>query len=332
MQLVHVKAASWLWIIWLITFTLAEDHSQDCDCGFVNSNGLFTDYWYTDFSSYQGDIQWDPSFFVGNYSIDAKYPGTYARSFRSDNVLVTNNSLQLLVSVGDSVECASVGTKRQDMLYGSFRVWIKSTNIAGTVAAFFLFSNESEIDVELLSAVEPPQTYFAIHPGIVDPSSGRASSLTHTNYMMAYPPSQEFHEYRFDWMPNQAIFYIDGQQVNNLYTNIPSTPGRIMLNHWTDGNKNFSEGPPAQNAVMEIKNMTLFFNATTETGPEMKCAIMQTACNIDDIVRGFTPSASTPPAPISTVASLGISAFTPQAEMVIGILCVAIFTFTPYVW
>jgi hypothetical protein len=112
MQLVHVKAASWLWIIWLITFTLAVDQSQDCDCGFVNSNGLFTDYWYTDFSSYQGDIQGDPSFFVGNYSIDAKYPGTYARDFRSNNVLVKDNSLQLLVSVGDSVECASVGTKR----------------------------------------------------------------------------------------------------------------------------------------------------------------------------------------------------------------------------
>jgi hypothetical protein len=76
------------------------------------------------------------------------------------------------------------------MLYGSFRVWIKSTNIPGTVAAFFLFSNESEIDIELLSAIEPPQTYFAIHPGIIDPSSGRASALTHTNYMMAYPPSQ----------------------------------------------------------------------------------------------------------------------------------------------
>lgn len=76
------------------------------------------------------------------------------------------------------------------MLYGSFRVWIKSTNIPGTVAAFFLFSNESEIDVELLSSVQPPQTYFAIHPGLIDPASGRASSLTHTNYMMAYTPSQ----------------------------------------------------------------------------------------------------------------------------------------------
>jgi hypothetical protein len=76
------------------------------------------------------------------------------------------------------------------MLYGSFRAWIKSTDVVGTVAAFFLFSDENEIDVELLSAVAPPQTYFAIHPGIVDPASGRASALTHTNYMMKFTPSE----------------------------------------------------------------------------------------------------------------------------------------------
>jgi hypothetical protein len=113
MQLVYVKATNWLWIIWLIsTLTTAVDQSQDCDCGFVNENGLFTDYWYTDFSSYQGDIKRDPSFFVGNYSIEAKYAGTYPRSFRSDNVLVSSNSLQLFVSVNGTVQCASVGTKR----------------------------------------------------------------------------------------------------------------------------------------------------------------------------------------------------------------------------
>ncbi|CAM0134837.1 unnamed protein product [Umbelopsis sp. WA50703] len=207
------------------------------------------------------------------------------------------------------------------MLYGSFRAWIKSTDVVGTVAAFFLFSDENEIDVELLSAVAPPQTYFAIHPGIVDPASGRASALTHTNYMMKFTPSEDFHEYRFDWLPNQAIFYIDGEQVNNLYTNIPTTPGRIMLNHWTDGNKNFSEGPPTRDAVMEIKNMTLFYNASTDTGPEMKCEIMQNACNIDVVVNGFTPTESTLPAPISTVASDGTLATMPPTRLIIGMVC-----------
>jgi hypothetical protein len=128
---------------------------------------------------------------------------------------------------------------------------------------------------------------------------------------------QDFHEYRFDWLPNQAIFYIDGEQVNNLYTNIPTTPGRIMLNHWTDGNKNFSEGPPTRDAVMEIKNMTLFYNASTDTGPEMKCEIMQNACNMN----GFTPTESTLPAPISTVASDGTLATMPPTRLIIGMVC-----------
>jgi hypothetical protein len=64
------------------------------------------------------------------------------------------------------------------------------TNVPGTVQAFFLYGNASEIDMETLSALNPPETYFAIHPGLTDAQSGRASALTHTNYNLNYTPSQ----------------------------------------------------------------------------------------------------------------------------------------------
>jgi beta-glucanase (GH16 family) len=79
---------------------------------------------------------------------------------------------------------------REDILYGSFRAWMKTTAVSGTVGAFFMYENNSEIDMETLSAVSPPQTYFAIHPGLTDPQSGRASALTHTNFYLNYNPSQ----------------------------------------------------------------------------------------------------------------------------------------------
>src|ERR1700730_4759862 len=69
-------------------------------------------------------------------------------------------------------------TCRSDVLYGSFRAWIKTADVPGTVGAFFMYENSSEIDMETLSAVNPPQPYFAIHPGLTDTQSGRASALT----------------------------------------------------------------------------------------------------------------------------------------------------------
>ncbi|OAD76628.1 glycoside hydrolase family 16 protein, partial [Phycomyces blakesleeanus NRRL 1555(-)] len=71
-----------------------------------------------------------------------------------------------------------------------------------------------------------------------------------------------FHEYRFDWTPSNVKFYIDGVKLYTMTTNIPDAPGRVILNHWSDGNPNFSEGPPAQKAILEVANMTVFFNTS----------------------------------------------------------------------
>ncbi|KAI9286448.1 concanavalin A-like lectin/glucanase domain-containing protein [Umbelopsis sp. AD052] len=305
--------------------TTADNLYQGCDCGFVNENGLFTNYWISDFSNYSNDIHRDKEFYVANYTIEAKYPGTFPRSFDPKNVNVINNALQLAVTIGDDPQCGAIGTKRQDLFYGSFRAYIKTTGVPGTVSAFFLYGNDSEIDMETLSALNPPETYFAIHPGLTDAQSGRASALTHTNYMLNYTPSEEYHEYRFDWIPGLAIFYVDGKEANRLYTNIPTVPGRILVNHWTDGNANFSQGPPKQNAFMEVQNITLFFNVSTSTNSSannMACQSSHQACSIDvttaESMPTPTPSVSQSGA-VSLQSSLALLSL--PATLVAAILC-----------
>ncbi|KAI8391293.1 concanavalin A-like lectin/glucanase domain-containing protein [Radiomyces spectabilis] len=142
-------------------------------------------------------------------------------------------------------------------MYGSFRSYMRIPHVNGTVAAMYIYNTKGEIDIEMLSAVKPPQAYFAIHPGLTE--HGRASSLTHHNHILGYDPTSDFHEYRIDWLPNLAVFYIDGQEIRRMNTNVPNTIGRLMFSHWTDGNANFSKGPPKETAVLEVANVSVLF-------------------------------------------------------------------------
>jgi hypothetical protein len=101
-----------LLLLLLTSATFAVQDFENCDCGFLNDNGLFTEHWYTDFNTYHSDIYHDSNFTVANYSIDAKYPGTYSRIFSYKNVMISDNALQLYVNVNDSVLCGSIGINR----------------------------------------------------------------------------------------------------------------------------------------------------------------------------------------------------------------------------
>lgn len=99
---------------------------------------------------------------------------------------------------------------------------------------------------------------------------------------------QDYHEYRFDWLPGEAVFYIDGVPVKRMTTNIPSHPARLMFNHWSDGNRNFSRGPPEQDAYFDILNVTVFFNYSLadhdntflDRTAQPACFRSKTPCNI----------------------------------------------------
>lgn len=79
---------------------------------------------------------------------------------------------------------------RDDFLYGSYRAYIKTSDIAGTVAAFYLYKNDTnEIDMEALSYKQNPwQTYLSVKPQIYNPD-GSASNLTLLRYIESINPT-----------------------------------------------------------------------------------------------------------------------------------------------
>lgn len=261
-----------------------------CDCGYTDAsiNQNWSDMWHMNFdrTSFDGITQLhaNKDLFFSNYTIPAKFNDSFPRHFQRHNVGL-DHALELKVTVLPTLQCSGVGTQRQDFLYGSFRSFMRTTAAKGTVAGMFVYHPEGEIDIELLSTLEN-QAYFALHPGLVN-ENGQASALTHGNADLDFDPSADFHEYRFDWFPDMVVFYVDGVERYRMITNVLQKPGRIMFNHWTDGNKKFSQGPATEDASLWVKNMTFFFNSTTTNnglaGSSSQCVDATKTCNIQSM-------------------------------------------------
>ncbi|KAI9010436.1 concanavalin A-like lectin/glucanase domain-containing protein [Phycomyces nitens] len=253
-----------------------------CDCGFQDENALvWGNVWYADFGKYKVPIQDDNNYVVMDYTVPPQDNESFTRKFDPKNVELVDGVVKLTVTTeGGSTTSGSFATKREDFLYGSFRASLKTTDIPGTVAAFFFYRNDTcEIDIESLSHIQNPwSTFFAVQPQIYE-EDGTASNLTHNKDSLDFNPTTAFHEYRFDWTPKSVIFYIDGTEQYTMTTNVPDSPGQAIINHWSDGNPNFSEGPPTTDAILEVANMTIFFN-TSDSKDVPSCKNTKTACSV----------------------------------------------------
>jgi hypothetical protein len=290
-----------------------------CECGYaVNRTSdsqfeIFTDYFESDFlhiptDKDDGFVEWIPQ----HYNTSAKKSrGGFGTSKQESNVFrnaledgkwggETYNAgdpgMKLFVRhelEDDQVPIAEVSSSRNDILYGSFRAAIKFTDVNGTCGAFFWYHNDTqEVDMEFLSK-DPKTLNLVVHSPESDKPSrsikgsgdmgvlGTPGSSTAWESIIEF--AQEFHEYRFDWMPDRIQFYVDGILARTTTENIPDSPGHLMLSHWSNGNPGWSGGPPTEDAVMEVGYVKAYFNTTLsrdepkaecrELHPDMVCVV-----------------------------------------------------------
>ena len=79
---------------------------------------------------------------------------------------------------------------------------------------------------------------------------------------LPFDPSAGYHEYRFDWTPSEVSFFIDSQLVDVMTESVPNSPGKIVMNHWSNGDPKWSGGPPQQDAIMTVMYVKAYFNAS----------------------------------------------------------------------
>ncbi|KAI0541499.1 glycoside hydrolase, family 16 [Xylaria digitata] len=316
-------APSWILAALPLLFGLV---SSDCECGYSMTTGsdgavhVFADLHETDFVHVDitGDGEgvashgWAPQ----GYNISSQASrGPFGESFAVRNVM--SNTIKspdtfsgpgtlgldagLLLVVRnvkqeDRIPVAEVSTTGLHYFYGTFRAGIKTTDVSGTCSAFFWYQNDTqEIDIEFLSAqFDKAKGIFPVNFVLQSKEAATAgynaantTGLRQVN--LPFDPSTDFHEYRFDFLPDKVSFYADGELLAEATgSGVPTTPGHIMLSHWSNGNPGWSQGPPTVDAATTVSYVKAYFNSSLEQRQRdfaLRCkdpAVIGAVCAIPD--------------------------------------------------
>ncbi|KXT05569.1 hypothetical protein AC578_3722 [Pseudocercospora eumusae] len=267
---------------------------RDCDCGFIDSKdptrSIFTNLLVVNFTSATTQ-QLDDFFILASY--DVSQPHTpYTRNYSAAQLHSSSAGLDLTVSPspdGANVPCAQIFTKDTDFFYGSYRTRVRVGDEPGTVAAFYSYKNDSsEIDIEYLSAWTQPTLLYTVKPQIYSPS-GNPDDRTYQQEKL--PHTNDFHEWSWTWLPEIVHFGLDSNYSRNITANVPQAPGRIALNHWSNGDAKYSLGPPERNSTITVSFLQAIYNDTSVQ--TLACRRSSAACLVTD---GTITSSTRPPA------------------------------------
>lgn len=155
-------------------------------------------------------------------------------TWRADNVTYHDGKMQLIISTDptpkNNVPYAGGEFRSQSFFwYGRYEVSMKPIKNDGVVSSFFTYTGPSdnnpwdEIDIEFLGkdTTKVQFNYF---------TNGRGNH-EHV-HDLGFDATEEFHTYAFEWHPDKIVWFVDGAKVHTATSNIPSTPGKIMMNAW----------------------------------------------------------------------------------------------------
>ena len=155
-------------------------------------------------------------------------------TWRGDNVRFENGVMGLYIDKDatpeNEVPYSGAEYRSNDMYgYGRYEVTMKAIKNDGVVSSFFTYTGPSdddpwdEIDIEILGkdTTKVQFNYF---------TNGKGDH--EYRYDLGFDASEEMHTYAFEWKQDSITWYVDGKEAHTATDNIPSTPGRIMMNTW----------------------------------------------------------------------------------------------------
>lgn len=131
-------------------------------------------------------------------------------------------------SAGKPYSAGEIRT-RDTYSYGYYQVRMKPAKNIGVVSSFFTYTGPSmgtqwdEIDIEFLGKDTTKMQVNYYTNGV-----GGHERLIN----LGFDASAGYHTYAFNWQPGFIAWYVDGKEVHRATSNIPRTPGRIMMNIW----------------------------------------------------------------------------------------------------
>lgn len=156
--------------------------------------------------------------------------GMFNCTWRSSNVTFSDGIMNL--SINRDTQGGYSGSEyrtQQTFGYGMYDVSMKAIKNDGVVTSFFTYTGPTEgtvwdeIDIEFLGKDTTKVQFNYFTNGV-----GNHEYL----YDLGFDASEGFHQYGFLWQKDSITWYVDGKAVYTATENIPSTPGKIMMNAW----------------------------------------------------------------------------------------------------
>ena len=129
-----------------------------------------------------------------------------------------------------------------------------------TAGIFFYESDSQETDIEWLSDRHSRSNKGIRRLWLTNQDADLDGKKTSRNI---YPPALATrleHEYRIDWTEGRVQWFLDGLQIWEATTDVPSVPGPWVFNNWSNGDEDWSAGPPARDAVFRIRSIDMYYN------------------------------------------------------------------------
>lgn len=184
------------------------------------------------------------------------------------------------------IPIAELISPRQDILYGSFRAAIRFSGENGTRGVFSWHLNETQSIAIDFPSQNKSQLHLTVHSPRSNPNETDTSNSSSV-YTSIFDFPGEFHEYRFDWLPDRADFYVDGDWLWTAPTaDLPTSQGALRLGH-------ASAEPPLRDAVMTVGYVKAYFNTTSRDEPKAGCrnlAANDSVCVVPDQTRPPNPN------------------------------------------
>lgn len=158
--------------------------------------------------------------------------GMFNCTWRAGNANIYNGTLNLSITNdwnGSKPYAGAEYRTRNKYGYGLYQTHMKPAKNPGIVSSFFTYTGPSdgtpwdEIDIEFLGKDTTKVQFNHYTNGV-----GNHEYIHNLGFDAAYG----YHTYAFNWQPNYIAYFVDGREVYRTYTDIPSHPGKIMLNIW----------------------------------------------------------------------------------------------------
>jgi len=250
--------------------------AQSCACGYKDSSGhVWREAIVSTFTQNAGALAAVDADWIVATDLEEQPTGTANIQYVTANVFENQDALGLKASAYDnsgSVKSAEIFTQRSDILYGSFRMQAQVPSVPGVVFGFFTYiSDTQEQDIEFLSS--DPDYYQHLHytnqpgqlpNGDVDPDAAKDVVVPGADFTT-------FGVHRFDWLPTATTYSYAGTSDSGtsitssttITKNVPTTPSEFVLNVWSNGDPEFSKGPPTADAIATVQYVHLYFNSTS---------------------------------------------------------------------